>query len=455
MSDSTLSTKGPQLGITNFGAIDGASAYQADAVQRAASTGLQGQAAALNRVGIVGAGAMGRGIAIAFLNAGYDVVLFDSLEEALSSAKTYIDHYFSRQLEKCRIAKNTFSKRMASVRFAKDIQVLAPCDMVIEAVPENMTLKKQIIASLDGVVKQNTILASNTSTLDIDEITSASQNPRRVIGTHFFIPAQITRLLEVVPGEKTSTDVLASVMALADDLGKSPVIAGNCDGFIGNRLFDRFHQEAMFLLEEGALPFQIDDALERWGYVIGPFRALDIVGNDIPWTVRVARKVANPKIIQPSIGDVLCDNGLFGQKCGEGWYSYQDGSRKPAPNPVVRELIEKASANAGIKRRPIEPEEIIERCVLTVINEASSILGEGHAKRGSDIDVVQVNGYGFPAKRGGPLFLADHLGLDNVVAKIKYYRDIAGPGKALWQPHPYLIELAGGGRSIAIRETLK
>lgn len=439
--------------IVDIGPIEGADIYLKAAINKAANIDQNGQAQNIRYVGIVGAGAMGRGIALALVNSGRKVTLLDVSETSISSAKNSTDRYFEAQYDKGRISKNTLVQRLSALNFTQQMTDLASVDMAIEAVPESMDLKKQVMASLEAITGPDTLLATNTSTLDIDEIASLVGSPERVIGTHFFIPAQVTKLLEVVPGLKTSPDTLASVMALAQDLGKTPVIAGNCDGFIGNRLFDRFHQEAMFLLEEGAYPEQVDQALEQWGYAIGPFRTLDIIGNEIPWSVRLERKKQLPEIVQPTVGDVLCECGHFGQKTGIGWYAYEANNRVSISSPKIHNLIEGVSETLGITRRIIDTEEIIERCVLSVVNEAAAILSGGYASRGSDIDVVQVNGYGFPANRGGPIYLADYLGLDQAIALVSSYKNIAGPGRALWEPHPFLKNLAESGESIAAWET--
>lgn len=438
--------------LSDIDAPENTNAYLEQAIALAGQSGAEGKAQSIQQVGIVGAGAMGHGIAVAFLNAGRSVTLFDVSQAALDKAQAIITSYFDRQLQKSRIDREALTRTLSAIKFTQLLGDLSSSDMTIEAVPEKLELKQQVMASLCSVTGPNTILATNTSTLDIDAIASAVDAPERVIGTHFFIPAQITPLLEVIPGKNTSKDVLTSVMSLAGELRKTPVIAGNSDGFVGNRLFDRFHQEAMFMLEEGAFPQQVDQALEQWGYVIGPFRTLDIIGNVIPWSVRVERKMRNPNVIQPTIGDVLCERGYHGPATGNGWYAYEDGSRNPAPSVKANDLILEVSEDLGITRRTFEREEIIARCVLTVINEAAAILRQGLALRGSDIDVVQVNGYGFPAKFGGPLRLADHIGLENIVKLIQHYETIAGDGRPLWKPDPLLIELANSGTKISTWE---
>ncbi|WP_165784466.1 3-hydroxyacyl-CoA dehydrogenase [Zhengella mangrovi] len=416
-----------------------AAAYLAGAAALAAERAKRGSDSRVRKVLVCGAGAMGRDIALAFANAGRSVVLQDIVPETLLDARRGIIRWLDAQVDKGRLSAVTAKSRMAAIQFAGKLIPDATLDMVVEAVPEDLALKQRIMATLARLAPGQAILATNTSTLDIDAIAAATNSPDRVIGTHFFMPAQVTPLLELVPGRQTAPDLVDDVMALALAMAKTPVIAGNADGFIGNRLFDRFHQEAMFLLEEGALPEQVDAALERWGYAIGPFRTLDMIGNDIPWTVRKARLQADPDRIQPLIGDILCERGWLGQKSGAGWYRYGLGSRRPEPNPRVHALITQV---AGAGRRHVTAEEIVARCVATVINEAAKILDEGLAVRGSDIDVVQVKGYGFPAARGGPMHFADEVGLGRIIALMEDIRRKAGWKAPLWQPSPLLVKLA-------------
>jgi 3-hydroxyacyl-CoA dehydrogenase len=305
-----------------------------------------------------------------------------------------------------------------------------------------------MLTDLSDFVADDCILASNTSTLDLDKIAEVVPRAERVIGPHFFIPAHVTKLLEIVPAKQTSTGIIEIMKAMALALNKIFVIAGNCDGFIGNRLFDRFHQEAMYLLEEGATPEQVDQALESWGMVIGPFRSLDMVGNDIPWSVRVTRKENNPELLQPSVGDKLCELGRYGQKTGSGWYRYEENNRQAIPDNKLVSFLQSHSKELGIERREITSEEIIERCLLSIVNEACAIFREGFSESIEDIDLVYVNGYGFPAKACGPMYLAEFIGLNWVVEKMKYFQAIASHGDTLWQPDTLLLEYLEMGKCL-------
>lgn len=393
----------------------------------------------IQTVGVIGTGAMGRGIALAFANSSRNVILYDTQDTTVTSALNYITHYYQREFEKERINETGKEQRLSQFRSVDTLDGMHGCDMVVECVFEDLSLKQSILSQLARITPRHCILASNTSTLDIDKIASACSRPRQVIGTHFFIPAQITRLLEVVPGVETSQSVISQVMKLAIELKKVPVIAGNCDGFIGNRLFDRFHQEAMYLLEDGAYPEEVDKALEAWGMAIGPFRALDMVGNEIPWKVRKSRAENQPKLIQPHIGDQMCEAGFYGQKTGMGWYRYLPGQRSPQQHDEMHQLIEQCSDQLGITRRKLTPEEIVSRCLLALINEAAAIVDGGFAIRSSDIDVVYVNGYGFPAVRGGILYLAETLGLADVIHSMEHFKEHSNYSSSLWDAHPLLL----------------
>ena len=393
--------------LTQAAPVAGTTAYLQEAAARAIALDISSTPSPTGLVGVVGAGAMGRGIAGAFAAAGFDVVVIDASASSLASAEDYI----AKRLQRAKSA----GRQIGSVSYSPKITDVAGSRVVIECVPEDIGLKQEVLREIESITADNTLIGSNTSTLDINLLSSALTRPKQFIGTHFFIPADITRLLELVPGESTHRDTLRSTLKLATVLGKSPVIAGVCDGFIGNRLFDRFHQEAFYLVEEGASPAQIDQALESWSMAIGPLRALDMVGNDIPWQVRVARRERQPDLPQPRIADWLCENGRYGQKTGAGWYRYEPGQRKPLADPVADELIDACRAELGITPRPISDEEIIARCQLVVMDEAVRLLDDSIAHYGSDIDVVWTLGYGFPAARGGPLFLAEQLGTANVL----------------------------------------
>lgn len=410
-----------------------AKSYLAEAVLLAGAVPVGAPSTAcISKIGVVGAGTMGRGIVLAFANAGREVVLIDPSNEALSSARTHIEKLTMRQVNKGRIDDAAAAALLARLSYGSDLNDLAAVDMVVEVVPEIIALKQKVLNDLCRICGPNTILASNTSALDIEAIASATDAPERVIGTHFFVPAQVNKLLEVIPSKLTGPTILAQVLSLAKDLKKHAVVAGNQDGFIGNRLFDRFHQEAMYLLEDGALPADIDTALEGFGLMIGPFRALDLVGNDIPWGVRVLRAENNPDLVQPRIGDALCEAGLFGQKTGKGWYLYDEQSPQGCAYDEVADLIAAVSSKLGITRRNIDAPEIISRCCLALIREAWALVEDGVAARASDVDMVYVTGYGFPAARGGPFALAEVFGLQNTVEMLRYYGELTGRSGSIW-----------------------
>lgn len=389
--------------------------------------------ATIMRMGVLGAGTMGRGIALAFAQTGRDVVLVDPSAKVLASAQQHLAALADRQLAKGRLDAAGRDALMARFSFGKDIAGFSGADMVVEAVPEIIGLKQKVMAEIEAVVGPDTLIATNTSTLDIDGIAEGLNAPQRFIGTHFFIPAQVNRLLEVIPAKSTAPETLATTMALALDLGKKAVIAANGDGFIGNRLFDRFHQEAMYLVEEGAQPDEVDAALESWGMAIGPFRALDLVGNDIPWGVRKQRAARVNPPFQPRIGDALCDAGLFGQKTGRGWYLYDQATPKGRPYEDVHALVQKVSRDLGLTRRRITASEIVGRCLTALIVEGLAMLAEGRAARPSDIDMVYVTGYGFPAVFGGPMRIGDNLGRAEILALARHYGRISGRNETAWE----------------------
>lgn len=419
--------------FVNLPPLADAKAYLSDAVARAGTAPINAPSIAhIQKIGVVGAGTMGRGIVLAFLNIGREVVLIDPSKEALSGARIHIEKLTERQIEKGRIDSNAAADLLLRLSYDCELTALSSADMVIEVVPENIELKQRVLSEICKICGPETILASNTSTLNIEAIATATDAPDRVIGTHFFIPAQANKLLELIPSRLTSETVLASVLALAKDLKKQAVVAANRDGFIGNRLFDRFHQEAMYLLEEGALPFDVDHALEKWGMVIGPFRALDLVGNDIPWGVRIQRQEKSPDLVQPRIGDALCEAGLFGQKTGKGWYEYDGTAPKGRPYDQVLGLIVEVSDKLGKTRRKISSNEIVSRCVLALIREAWTVVEEGVAARESDVDMVFVTGYGFPSMRGGPFAVSYDFGLENVVEMVRHYGELTGHSTTIW-----------------------
>jgi 3-hydroxyacyl-CoA dehydrogenase len=324
---------------------------------------------------------------------------------------------------------------------------LADADMVIEAVFEDMDLKKKVFGELDAVAKPDAILATNTSTLDVDEIAASTSRPHRVVGTHFFSPANIMRLLENVRGEASDAESVATIMALSRRIGKVGVLSGVCDGFIGNRMLDPYLRQAGLLLEEGCLPQDVDRVIYDFGFAMGPFAMSDLAGVDVGWRVRQERLKRYPDLPRYSgIGDRLYEMGRYGQKTGAGWYRYEKGSRAPIPDPVVEELVMEASREQGIERREISDDEILERCMFPLINEAAKILSEGIAQRASDIDVVWVHGYGFPRHRGGPMFYADHVGASRIVEVMQRLHNRLGKGL---EPAPLLMELASSGKGFA------
>jgi 3-hydroxyacyl-CoA dehydrogenase len=415
--------------------LDQVQAYLADAIKVAGQVPDTPHAdpAGISTVGVLGAGAMGRGIAMAFAQSGHQVTLVDPAQQALDAAKAHLQGLTDRSLKKGKLDEAGAAAQMARFTFADAISAFAGCDLVVEAVPEIMSLKQKVMAEIEAVVGAEALITSNTSTLDVDAIASALKTPGRFLGTHFFIPAQVNPLLEVIPATATDPATLALTMALALKIRKRAVIAANGDGFIGNRLFDRFHQEAMYLVEEGAFPQDVDDALESWGMAIGPFRALDLVGNDIPWGVRKQRAERPNPPFQPRIGDALCEAGLYGQKTGRGWYLYDDATPRGRCYEDSRALIMRISRELGIQRRAISSDEIVGRVITALMVEAMAILAENRAERGSDIDVVYTTGYGFPAGVGGPMRLADELGQDQILKLAEHYGQISGRADSAWK----------------------
>jgi len=324
---------------------------------------------------------------------------------------------------------------------------LGAADLVIEAVFEDMKIKRQVFATLDRVMKPGAILATNTSTLDVNQLASATRRPQDVVGMHFFSPANMMKLLEVVRGEKTGADVLATVMQLARRIGKTAVLADVCDGFIGNRMIEHYLRQAMFLVDEGASPAQVDGALERFGMAMGPFRMSDLAGLDVGWRIRQRRYVEKPHVMYSRIGDRLCEQGRFGQKTGAGWYRYEAGRRDALQDPAVDALIADYRGQVGVTPRHIRDEEIVDRCILALVNEGARVLDEGIAQRASDIDVVYLTGYGFPRYRGGPMFYADQLGLFNAERRMREFSALPGADATFWTTAPLLARLAAEGRT--------
>jgi 3-hydroxyacyl-CoA dehydrogenase len=392
----------------------------------------------VKRAAVIGGGTMGRGIAMAFANAGIPVRLLEVDEGKLAATRDAIERTYGGQVGKGKITQGEATERAALIEGTLAYDDLGDCDVVVEAVFEEMDLKQKVFGELDRVMREGALLATNTSTLDVDAIANTTRRPESVVGMHFFSPAHVMKLLEVVRGSASSKEAIATAMKLGKALGKVPVLAGNCDGFIGNRMLAGYTREAMFLLEEGALPHDVDRAMLRFGMPMGPFAMMDLAGLDVGWRIRKRR--GRPEGVRYSaLGDTLCERGRFGQKTGAGWYRYTEGSRTPERDPEVEQLIEEASKEAGIERREIDEREILQRCLYPLINEGAKILDEGIAIRPGDIDVVYVYGYGFPAYRGGPMHYADQLGLPKVLEGIERYHTEHGPP---WEPAPLLRRLA-------------
>jgi 3-hydroxyacyl-CoA dehydrogenase len=400
----------------------------------------------LNKVGIIGAGTMGGGIAMNFANAGIAVVILEMKQEALDKGLGTIRKNYDNTAKKGRITEAQVSERMALITPTLGYDAMRDVDLVVEAVFENMDVKQQVFKALDEVCKPGAILASNTSALNINTIAGFTKRPQDVIGLHFFSPANVMRLLEIVRGDKTAKDVLATCMAMAKKIKKIGVVSGVCDGFIGNRMLARYGAAANGLLMQGALPQQVDKALEKFGFAMGPFRVGDLAGLDIGWAGRKRRAAENPAAYQRVVADAICEQGRYGQKTGAGWYRYEAGAREPIPDPLVADIIEQFRKERGINPRKISDDEVIERCVFALVNEGARILDEKIAARASDIDIVYLNGYGFPQHRGGPMLYADIVGLPNVVRSLRRFASEPG-AEAWWQPAPLLTKLADDGKT--------
>jgi 3-hydroxyacyl-CoA dehydrogenase len=395
---------------------------------------------------IVGAGTMGGGIAMAFANAGIRVRIKEMEQAALDRGLSTIRKNYERSLKSGRLTPQQLEERMALIRPQLDFEGFDQADLIVEAAFENMALKKQIFGELDKIAKQDCMLASNTSTLDIDEIANATSRPQNVIGLHFFSPANVMRLMEIVRGQGTRAEVIATALALAKKLKKVGVVVGNCHGFVGNRMFLPYMREAQFLVEEGATPEQVDRVLYNWGMAMGIFAVDDMAGIDVGWRVRQEYKQhEKPGVRTPLVLDKLYEMGRLGQKTGRGWYLYGE-DRKAVPDPEVNALIEKTARAAGIERRAITDDEIIERCLYIMINEGARILEESYALRANDIDIVYLTGYGFPVYRGGPMWYADTVGLSRVYERVLKFHRRHGE---LWEPAPLLKRLAEEGSTFA------
>ncbi|SDB95820.1 3-hydroxyacyl-CoA dehydrogenase NAD-binding domain-containing protein [Paraburkholderia lycopersici] len=397
----------------------------------------------IQKVAVIGAGTMGGGITMNFLNAGVPVTLLETKQEALDRGLATIRKNYEAQVKKGKLTVEKLEARMALIRPTLAYDDLKEADLIIEAVFEELGVKEQVFKRLDEVAKPGAILASNTSTLDVDKIAAFTKRPHDVVGLHFFSPANVMKLLEVVRGKETARDVLATVMQVAKKIRKTAVVSGVCDGFIGNRMIEQYVRQALYMLEEGALPAQVDRAIEKFGFAMGPFRMSDLAGNDIGWAIRKRRYQEHPDMKYSKIADRLCETGRFGQKTGAGWYDYKAGERDALPSKLVDEMIVAYSKEAGVERRTIGDEEIVERLVFSLVNEGAKILAEGIASKASDVDMVYLTGYGFPLWRGGPMLYADTVGLYNVERAIRRYAQ--QPNGDAWEIAPLIVDLAAKG----------
>jgi 3-hydroxyacyl-CoA dehydrogenase len=401
----------------------------------------------IRKVGVIGAGTMGGGIAMSLINAGLPVVLLETQQEALDRGLANIRRNYQGALRRGTLSEAGLAERLALINPTLDYALFRDVDLSIEAVFESMDVKRQVFETLDGVMQQGAVLASNTSALNLDAIANFTRRPQDVIGLHFFSPANVMRLLEVVRGAKTANDVLATAMRLSKTLGKIAVVSGVCDGFIGNRMLARYAAAAHDMIMAGALPQQIDAALEDFGMAMGPFRVGDLAGLDIGWARRKRLAAEFPDRDLSNVADALCEAGRFGQKTAAGWYRYEPGTRQPAADPEVSALIEQYRRKKAITPRPVSSQEIVERCIYALINEGARILEDGIAQRASDIDLVYLNGYGFPAYRGGPMFFADQTGLHQVVRSLQRIAAQPGSDVGVWTPAPLLTRLAQQGQT--------
>jgi 3-hydroxyacyl-CoA dehydrogenase len=403
----------------------------------------------IKQVGVIGAGTMGGGITMNFLNAGIPVTMLEMKQEALDRGVATIRKNYEAQVKKGKLKQDKYEQRMSLLSTTLSYDDLKNADLIIEAVFEEMGVKEAVFKKLDEVAKPGAILASNTSTLDVDKIAAFTKRPQDVVGMHFFSPANVMKLLEVVRGKATAKDVLATVMAIGKKIRKTAVVSGVCDGFIGNRMIEQYSRQAGYLLDEGATPQQVDKAVEKFGFAMGPFRMGDLAGNDIGWAIRKRRAQERPNMRYSKTADLLCEMGRFGQKTGAGWYDYQAGKRDAIPSPLVEQMIVDYRKEQGITPRKISDEEIVQRLVFALVNEGAKILEEGIANKASDIDMVYLTGYGFPLHRGGPLCYADQVGLYNVVQAMKRFAANPHDDASFWQPAPLLAKLAAEGKTFS------
>jgi 3-hydroxyacyl-CoA dehydrogenase len=402
---------------------------------------------AINSIAVIGAGTMGGGIAMNFLNAGIPVKMLEMKQEALDRGIATIRKNYEAQVAKKKLKQDKYEQRMSLLTTTLSYDELTGTDLVIEAVFEEIGVKEAVFKELDRVMKPGAILASNTSTLDVDKIAGFTKRPEDVVGLHFFSPANVMKLLEVVRGAKTAKDVMATVMTLAKKIKKTAVVSGVCDGFIGNRMIEQYGRQGGFLLDEGCTPAQVDKAMEKFGMAMGPFRMGDLAGNDIGWAIRKRRATERADMKYSKTADLLCEQGRFGQKVGKGWYDYVEGKRDAIPNAEVVTMIEDYRKAQGITPRKISDEEIVQRLVFALVNEAAHILEEGIANKASDIDIVYIFGYGFPPHRGGPMNYADQVGLFNVVQAMNRFAQNPLDDAAFWKPAPLLAKLAAEGKT--------
>jgi 3-hydroxyacyl-CoA dehydrogenase len=398
-------------------------------------------------VAVIGAGTMGGGIAMNFANAGIPVTVLETTQAALDKGLATVRKNYENTLKKGRLTQEDFDRRVKLITGTLSYEDLKGADLVIEAVFEDMQVKQQVFEKLDRVAKSGAILASNTSTLDVNKIAQFTQRPQDVIGLHFFSPANVSKLLEIVRGAKSAKDVVATSMAVSKQIKKVGVLSGVCDGFIGNRMMNAYFRQMELLLDVGALPSQIDKAMEKFGFAMGPFRVSDLAGNDILWYIRKRLYLEYPDRVFSKTPDRICELGRFGQKTGAGWYDYKAGDRTAIPSDLVNGIVLEESARLKLTRRRVGDEEIVQRALYSLINEGARILEEGIALRASDIDVVYLTGYGFPDFRGGPLFYADTVGLPNILRTMREFAK--GYQGDSWEPAPLLKQLAAEGKSFA------
>ena len=415
------------------------------AASKIADVGKDVQPREIKRVGIIGAGTMGGGIAMNFLNAGIPVTIVETRQDALDRGLVTIRGNYERSANKGKLTQEQLEQRMGLLTPTLTFDDLKDADLIIEAVFEELGVKESVFKQMDAIAKPGAILASNTSTLDVDKIAAFTKRPEDVVGMHFFSPANVMKLLEVVRGEKTAKEVLATVMAIAKTIRKTAVVSGVCDGFIGNRMLEQYGRQAGFLIDQGATPQQVDKAMETFGFAMGPFRVGDLAGNDIGWAIRNRRYVEKSDMVYSKSADRICEVGRFGQKTGKGWYDYKPGDRTPYPSAEIAAILEQNTRDLGLQKREISDLEIVERLIYALVNEGARILADGIASKASDIDIVYLTGYGFPLWRGGPMFFADTQGLYNVLASMRSFaRGYQGKD---WEPAPLLVELAESGNT--------